>query len=268
VAPGESSTQAINRICFEANGFLFGEFSRLYNALFDRSGPHLQVIRTLSRHRGGLPCKELLEKAGLQSGGRTTTILDELEQAGFIAELPSFGLRKKNTLYRLIDEYSLFYLKWIESVPKNIFSGTDPNYWVKRASQSAWRAWSGYAFEGICLKHIQAIKAKLGIGAVTTAESGWVYQAQGPQDGGAQIDLVIDRADHCINLCEIKYFNAPWRLNKRDVEALLRKRSIFQEITQTRKTLFTTLITSYGAIASDPYTELAQSQVTMDDLFK
>ncbi len=260
VSPGQSIAQILNSLCFHPQGFLFQEFPKLYNSLFDKPEKHLRIIRILAEKRYGLSQGELFEAAKLPVGGNSTLVLEELEECGFIMSFPEFGKKIKKRHWRLTDEYSLFYLSWIENMRSTILKGGDPDYWMKQQKEQQWITWAGYTFENICLKHTAQIKQALGLAAVSTREAQWA-------DSGAQIDLVIERADQCINLCEIKFANAPYTLTKQVSEKLLKKRNVFQQKTNTRKTLFTTIISPYGVTENAHYLASVQQQLTMDALF-
>lgn len=180
--------------------------------------------------------------------------------------LPQTEKKLKDSHSILIDEYSLFYLKWIDDVKQLILQNSDPNYWIKQQASQSWRAWAGYAFESICLKQSAQLKEALKIGGVRTSESYWSAGAS-DKDRGVQIDLVIDRADQCINLCEIKFSTGPFVVTKQYAEELERKKRLFKEITKTKKALFVTLITPSGAEENDHYVSIVDNQVTIDDLF-
>jgi hypothetical protein len=171
------------------------------------------------------------------------------------------GVTSRDSIYKLSDEYSLFYLKFIEHARTN-GAGT----WQKIVSGQSYNSWSGYAFEAICQKHVPQIRQALGIGAVYTEASGWRYI---PQKGekGAQIDLLIDRQDHCINLCEIKFSANEFVINKRYAEELDNKVKLFRSQTQTKKAIFPTMITTYGVLKNDYYSGLIQAEVLMGALF-
>ena len=194
-------------------------------------------------------------------------VIDELVKSGFIAYIPAFGKKKTGGKYRLIDEYSLFYLAWTVDVSKTVLEGKDKDYWIKKRTTRAWTAWSGYAFEGICLKHIAKIKAALGLSGISTEESGWTHIPKNKNERGSQIDLIIDRADRSVNLCEIKYSNSEFTIDKDYAKKLERKKLIFREKTGTKKTLFTTMITTYGTKTNKYYNSIVDNQLTMDDLF-
>lgn len=257
---GKSATQTINDLCFIPNGPLFDEFDILYRSLFDNYESHVNIIKALSKTRSGLTKDELLDKVGLKSGGTSSKIIDELVKSGFVAYIPVFGKKKTGGKYRLIDEYSLFYLNWIAGVSKTVLEGKDKDYWIKKQNTKAWTAWSGYSFESICLKHIAEIKAALGLSGISTEESGW-------SEGGAQIDLVIDRADRSVNLCEMKYYNSEFAIDKEYAKKLENKKRIFREKTGTKKTLFTTMVTTHGTKKNKHYNSVVDNQLTMDDLF-
>jgi len=265
---GKSSAQIINDSCFCGSGGLYKEFNKLYASLFNHYEQHIKIIKTLAKNRSGLTKNELLNKTGMKSGGTTTKIFNELEESSFIVYTKSFNKPKNSGKYRLTDEYSLFYLTWIENIQNISIRGVEKDYWIKKYNSKAWISWSAYAFESICLKHIENIKQALGISGVSTIESCWFVKSQNKPESGVQIDLVIDRADHCINLCEIKFYSSVFKANKKFVEDQTNKKKLFQNYTKTKKALFITLITTYGAEENRYYQQIVDNQLTMDDLFK
>lgn len=266
VKPGMSAAQVLNECCFKPQGFLFQEFPKLFKSLFDDAEKHAKVVRLLSENRYGLSQSEIFDKANLSKGGHSSSILEELEESGFIMSFPEYGKNSKEKHWRLIDEYSLFYLTWIEGIRNSILRKGDEDYWLKNQSSQKWLSWAGYAFENICLKHVSNIKKALGISSVSTFETQWSLHGD-EKNEGAQIDLVIERADNCINLCEIKFCTDKYVLLKKQQEDLERKERVFRAKTGTRKTLFTTLITPYGAEENSYYIATVQKQLTMNDLF-
>lgn len=262
VKPGESATQTINRICFSKNGLLQNEFNDLYYSLFEYADKHIAIIRALARKPGGLTRNEIIEAVQLNTGGGTTKLLEELEESGFISSIVPYDKNEQQNIYRLLDEYSLFYLKFIHRGSKQ--QGKDN--WVKISRSPSWLSWSGYAFEVVCFKHIEAIKTALSIAGVYSEFSSWRYTPK-KKEVGAQIDLLIDRADQCINICEMKYSVNDFTITKGYAAQLERKLNIFREQTKTRKTLFLTMITSFGVKANDYKVNLVQNELTMDALF-
>src|SRR5690606_7593870 len=121
-------------------------------------------------------------------------------------------------------------------------------------------------FENICLKHSNKIKIALGLGGILTTESHWRHH---PRSGGkgAEIDLLIDRADDCINLCEIKFCTNEFEITADYAQELERKKEIFQKVTETKKTIFLTMITPFGVKENENYLGLINQQLTLDALF-
>ncbi len=265
IRPEYSAAQAINQVCFSSTGYLRDEFKDLYRSLFEHSELHLNVIRILAQRMTGLTLNEVRDQVGVSSGGRFSTAIKELEESGFISRIYPWNRHKKGVRLRLCDEYSLFYLKWIESAPAATIVA-DPDYWLKRQSTPAFRSWAGLAFEGICFKHIESIKIALGIPGVSTRHYGWVFQPK-PSARGAQIDLVIDRSDDCINLIEIKFHNTVFKIQRDYAQKLEDKRTRFLQETGTRKNVFVTMLTTYGTESDESYRRIISNQLTLDDLF-
>lgn len=267
VLPGDSAAQTINRLCFSPQGQLVGEFNNLFHSLFDHPSKHIEIVSELAQKKSGISKKEILESLKISSGGQSSVIFDELEESGFIAACPEFQKLTKDRRLWLIDEYSHFYLTWMERIRWSVILGNDENYWLKMQSDPHWKTWSGYAFESICFKHIAQIKKKLGISALLTTESQWIYKPKNKSESGVQIDLLMDRKDNCINLCEIKFHHAPFTIDKNYAKILERKIAVFREQTRTTKTLFLTLITPFGVQKNEYSSELMNSEITLEDLF-
>ncbi|MEI7587809.1 ATPase, partial [Runella sp.] len=240
IKSSKSVVQNIDNLCFSDTGFLKDEFSKLYFSLFENAEKHIAIIRALSTSKQGLPRKKIVELGKIAENGNTTKVLKELEQSGFISSYHPYGKVKKEMLYRLTDEYSVFYLQFIEN---KVHEGSGT--WQHLSQTPEYKTWCGYAFETLCLKHIPAIKKALSIGGVYS-QSSTFYQKGTAEQKGAQIDLLLDRADNVINVFEIKFYNGEITLNKEQSEALRRKLWTFTEATKTRKRLILTLITTYG----------------------
>jgi uncharacterized protein len=262
IQPDESAIKIIDRLCFTKDGWLIDEFNSLYSALFDNADKHICVVKALADKPTGLTRTEILEVCQVSSGGGVTKILEELLESGFISEYIPFDKTVKDAIYKLTDEYSLFYLKFIED-SKSFGEGT----WVKKSASPSWSSWSGLAFENIWLKHIPQIKKALGISGVYTEQSAWRYVSKG--DGqGVQIDLLIDRQDNCINLCEIKFSKNVYTLTKEYAENMSKKSWVFEERTGTKKTIFITMLTSFGVTVNEYYLGRVQNQLEMGVLFE
>jgi hypothetical protein len=261
---GETATQTIDRLCFQKDGLLRIEFSILYRSLFNHSEHHEAIVRTLSKRAKGMSRAEIIEECGLTSGGTTSRFFDELERSGFISLYIPLGKTIRDGLYNLSDEYSLFYLKFIE--PKR---GKGSVTWSGISEGQSYISVGGFAFESVCQKHISQIKKALGIEAVSTEASNWRYlPPHGSLDKGAQIDLLLDRNDRSINICEIKFATDQFVIDKKYAAELQSKISIFRKQVKTRKVLFPTMITTYGTKQNNNYINLVQAELVMMDLFK
>ena len=237
---GESATQAIDRLCFTKDGLLRDEFKNLYRSLFDETGKHIDIIRALAKKGVGLTREGIINECNLTSGGATSQLLEELTESGFITPYVAFNKTIKDSVYKLTDEYSLFYIKFIEN-KRTEGAGT----WIRFSTGPSWKSWGGVAFENICMKHILQLKKELGIASVYTETSIWRQQGK-KEEHGAQIDLLIDRQDKCINVCEMKFSVSDFEMTKSYAAELEQKLKIFKNATKTKKTLFLTMITTYG----------------------
>lgn len=262
---GLSSAQCIHNLCFTPQSVLLTEFHKLFRSLFKYSETHVEIVKILAKRRKGLSKTQLLKLANLKGGGTFSKILRELEESGFIMAFPLTGKSKKNAHYYLIDEYSLFYLNWIDPVKSIILHGVDQDYWIKLQTSQNWKIWAGFAFESICLKHITKIKEALGIGSVNTKVSQWTSMTSGKKD--VEVDLVIERADQCINLCEIKFYNSRFTVTQAYARDLNTKKEIFAEKANLNKALLTVLITPYGALENSSYKASVDKQITLECLF-
>jgi AAA+ ATPase superfamily predicted ATPase len=261
INPGESAAQNIDRICFTKDGFLQNEFKNLYSSLFDHAEKHIAVIRALANKPAGLTRNEIIDACNLTSGGTTTKLLDELAESGFISSYIPFDKNVKLSIFKLMDEYSRFYIKFMEG---NRVAGAGA--WIKKSTSSSWKSWSGTAFEAVCLKHVPQLKKALGIAGVYTEESAWRHAAK--EESGAQIDLLIDRQDFCVNVCEIKFSAADFVIDKKYAAELQNKLNVFREKTGLRKTLFATMITTFGVRSNEYKLSMVQSDIKMEALFK
>lgn len=262
VFPGKSSRETINELFFSNIAPLRLEFQNLFSSLYQNSVKHIAVIKALATTRQGLTREELLEEVKeLSSGGGMQDLLDELEHCGFIVKLAEFGKKKKEARYRLVDAYTLFYLKWVEA-----FDEVSNAYWFRKMESAAYYTWAGYAFENICFQHYAEIIEALKISVVAETKSGWSFKGNADQLG-VQIDLIIDRADKCINLCEIKFYDDEFVIDKSYAEVLRKKKSVFREKTKTRKSLFMTMISAYGITKNSLCLEVVDQQLSMDALF-
>lgn len=262
IEKGESATENIDRICFSRQGLLRDEFSQLYPSLFQNAENHILVIRALAQHRQGLPRKKIVEATKISEGGTIQKVLRELHQSGFIGEYHPFGKKKKEKLYRLTDEYSLFYLQFIEGKKHE-----GQQIWHHFSQTQAYKTWSGYAFENVCLKHVPQIKQVLGIAGIYAISYSF-FKKGTVTEKGAQIDLLIDRSDQTINLFEVKFYNEEFVLTKKTAENLLQKKRVFRSSTKTKKQIFIVLLSPFGLKHNSYSLGLIDKVLSVDDLFR
>ncbi|MFK7979436.1 MAG: ATP-binding protein [Saprospiraceae bacterium] len=261
--PSQSIPQNIDRLCFDTDGFLRNEFDRLFKSLFEKADKHIAVVKALATKWKGLTRKEIATLTGLSNAGSLNRILDELERSAFIQVYFPFGKKKKGSLFRLTDNFSLFYLKLIAQ--RNLRN--QQNVFLKIFTNQAFKIWCGYTFENTCFIHYRQIAKALGIAAIFHEFSSFQFQGNDTYNG-IQIDLLIDRADGVINLCEVKFANANYKLTPAYKQNLRERADIFAAVSKTRKSIFTTLITTYGLHNAAEHVDVLQNVLTLDDLFQ
>ena len=262
LSPSLSPGQNLERAVLRRGGQLNDEFMRLYPALFDNADRHISIIRALAKHHYGLSRQQIIAATDLSNGGGLTQVLEELEFSDFIRGYYVFNQKKRYRRYRLIDEYSNFYLRFIEHRKND-----GDNLWSAISSEQSYRTWRGYAFENLGLRHLPALRRALGIAGVATSTSTYAHPAEGGRKG-LQIDLLIERADRTINLCEFKYYNGPIKLTKAQAERLVERREDFRQYTGTNHTLFTTLISPFGLAKPNNSGGVIDQSITLKELFE
>lgn len=258
--PEESVAQNIDRLIFKRNGELKNEFDNLYAALFRNSESYIKVASILNSKHSGLTRHEIMEEAKLPSGGTLTKILKNMESCGFIRKFTCISIGKTQTLYQLVDFFSIFYFRFIQHK-----TGNKTNFWSAIQGTQKFYVWAGLAFENVALYHIGQIKRALGISGIDSEEYTWRKDSN--ETGGAQIDLLIDRKDNTINLCEMKFCESVYELTA-DEEMKLRNRisALKSSLKKKSKSVQLTMITSFG-VAKGKHSGIIQCQVTLDDLF-
>ncbi|MDR3315508.1 MAG: AAA family ATPase [Coriobacteriales bacterium] len=250
--------QNVDALYFTPNAPLRNEYHTLLRSLFKKAQSHQLIVEALASKGTGLTREELLEKTGLSDGGSFKRSLDDLINNGFIRSYRAFGKKERGRLYQMVDPFMLFHLRFNEK--RETYN---ENYWLQFSPTSAHGAWSGYAFEQVCLLHIPQIRRGLGVSGVLTEVSSWRSKESDP---GAQVDLVIDRRDNVVNLCEMKYVANEFVIDKAYDAVLRDKRTAFVTETKTRKVVQTTLITTFGT-KHNQYSNAIPSQLTLDALF-
>lgn len=252
---GEGLPQNIDRLFFRRNDAeMRSEYDFLFRSLFNDAEHYRAIVELLATRSKGMTRCEIQQSLQLKGGGGLTEMLTNLEHCDFIRKYAPFGKKERMAMYQLTDFYSLFYINFVKH-----FNGRNEQLWSTSVDSPAHRAWSGYAFEQVCLTHVEQVKRALGISGVATDVCSW-------SGDGAQIDLLLDRRDQVVNLCEVKFSLAPYELTRDYDLHLLERREEFRRQTRTRKALHLTMITTYG-LKHNAYRNDIQSEVTMDDLF-
>lgn len=267
----KSVAQNIQQLCFTRGGELTEEFERLFNSLFKKADNHLAIVIALKNNGKGMTRLDLLDATGLANNGRFSQILKELEQCDFIRSYTPFGKSKKDMMYQLIDPFCLFYFKFMHN--KGAFLD---NHWVKMQTTAEYESWCGHAFEIVCLHHINEIVKALGIDGCINTPCSWSYrpttkvladeEADEDLKHGTQIDLLIDRSDRSISICEMKYCNGEYEISKAYDAHLVHRLKVFKKVTKTTKTLIPTFVTPHG-LYNNMYARKINRQVTGNDLF-
>ncbi|MGM9697780.1 MAG: ATP-binding protein [Prevotella sp.] len=268
---GEGLAQNIDRLLFAEDGELHDEFSSLYNSLYKNASNHIKIVTSLATKGKGLTRQEIIERTKLADNGRFSLMLEELESCGFIRcyepyvsettrrrRIGTGKTKNSDTLYQLVDPFTLFYFQVMRKA-----DAYDANYWSNNQNTHLYSTWSGLSFEMLCLNHVDQIKSALGISGISANVFSWAGKGY---DRSAQIDMLIDRADLTINLCEMKFHNKPYTMTRNDEEDIERKVDSFKEATKTDKSIIVTMITTMG-LERNEHSEGIQKVITLDQLF-
>lgn len=262
--PQWSYTQNIDNLFFREKGLLWDEFNHLYDTLFKQAANHIAVVEALAKKKSGLTRNEIVEETKLHDNGNLTAILNNLIDNDFVRPYNYFGNKKRDVTYRLCDFYSLFYFSYIKDN-----YGRDPHFWTNSIDLPSRRAWTGYTFEQLCFYHIEQIRRSLGISGVQCNVSSWFSKESADNSNvrqGAQIDLLIERRDRIVNICEMKFSINDYVIDKDYDDILRNKIETFRRESKTRNAIQLVFVTTYG-LKRNMYSNRIQSVVTLDDLF-
>jgi uncharacterized protein len=269
VEKGYSAMQNIEQLAFTQKSFLLTEFDNLFSALFDDYEICIEVLRLISNHKEGIGQDELLKKVNhSMMGQKGLKILKLLKDTSFIKSYKPQYHRKKGIYYKVVDQYVLFYFYWIEPIKDALIEqGLTKGYWEHKQTSPAWNSWSGYAFESICLEHIPQISQALNL-SPTAIPYTWRYvPRKGSKEHGTQIDLLFDREDGIITVCEIKYTRKPFEIDKSYSEKLLTRIKIYKEKTRTNKQIFLSFICVNGLKKTIYSEDMVTKVIDLNSLF-
>ena len=258
--PNLSLTQNIDQLYFDTEGALRREYKRLFKTLFQSPEPYKRIVELLAKHKQGMTRNELLLALGKDSGGNLSNQLENLLECGFLRK---YMVREKNvvkdkgSIYQMVDMFSLFHIHFEGK------SGSDSHYWANHLGTSKLNSWLGLAYERICLLHSSQIKESLHIDTIASQQYSWRSKENSP---AAQIDLIIDRADDVVNICEIKYSTREYRLSEEESKKMAYRIESFRRETGSRQSLYLTLITA-SPLAENDYSDEIPIKLSMDALF-
>ncbi len=257
---GESPTTAIERLCFSETGILKNEYNNLYKALFNNWENHEAIVAALALSHNGLSRETLIKKSKIEAGGPFTRTINDLVLTGFVTETIPFGKLNRGKVYRLVDEFSVFYHRFIKGNEKK-----DQSIWQTISNSQAYKIWKGFAFETLCMKHIVEIKTVLGIKNVYTEVSSFTKIGTATQSG-FQVDLVIDRKDATINICECKFYESNFEITKKYAQEIKMRKTAFKEITKTKKMIVNTFISNENIIQNGHSLEVVDAYLNVSEL--
>lgn len=259
---GESVAKAIERICFSETGILKYEYNNLYKALFTNWENHEAIVACLAKSHYGLTREAIIEKSKVTAGGPYTRAMNDLILTGFVEEFQPFGKKKRGSVYRLVDEFSVFYHQFMKGNEKK-----DASVWQIISNSQKYKIWRGYAFETLCIKHVNEIKNALGIKNVYTETSS--FSKKGANNtNGFQLDLIIDRKDATINLCECKFYESNFSITKKYAQEIKQRKTAFAEETTTKKMLVNTFIANEDLLENEHSLEVVDVFINVKELMK
>ena len=257
---GYSLAQNFDLLFFSDSAPLKGEFEELYSSLFRNAPLYVKIVSALATKKVGMARQEMTKAAGITDTGVVSDALETLEESGFIRRYRFFGHKKRDSIYQLIDNFTLFHFRFLNSATM------DQHFWTSTTSSPSQSAWRGLAFERLCLQHSEQMRTALGIAGIHTEIYAWRHAADDVYPVGAQIDLLLDRADNVINICEMKFTQGRFSIDKATMQKLEDKAEVFRAVSKTSKAIHLTMVTANGLVRN-AYANQIQSEITLDDLF-
>lgn len=254
-----SLAQNIDKLFFSRSGVLRNEYDRLFESVFTNPTAIKAIVRLLYTRNAGFTRREISEKLGVADGGTLSKNLKALLSSDFVIKYVPFGLSKREEHYKLVDPFCLFYLHFVQSQTR-----TNEKFWQQNVTAQPVVTWRGFAFENVCFNHVDQIKSALGVSGVISSSSAW--SKKGDDEEGMQIDLLIQRADNVVNMCEMKFTSEDYSVDKRYYRILLSRAERVREMVSKKASVHSTLITTFG-LKLNEYSGAFSSVVTMDDLF-
>lgn len=256
---GKSLPQNVDELFFAKNAKLKNEFERLFISIFHRPAMMMSIVKFLSTRNAGYTRSEIAQNTGYSLGGTFSQALNALIESDFIVKYVPFGYSKRMEHYKLVDSFCMFYIKFVEN--KNRLNET---FWQNNQVAQSVVIWRGFAFEGVCFNHIEQIKRALGIAGVSVTCSAWSKREDDME--GTQVDLIIERKDNVVNMCEIKFYGNDFSVNKDYHKTLINRQELLSKELSRKMIVHNTLITTYG-LKYNEYSGDFDNVITLDELF-
>ena len=260
---GQSAAQNFDRLFFGETHEMRDEFRCLFSSMFKMSTLHMEIVRIIGHSDGGMTRADIIEKLKNKvSGGDLREALEELVECGFLNGYNEIGKAKKGIVYHLVDAYVLFYFRFLEG-----YHGRNEHYWSQNYRSPAFNTWRGLAFERLCMAHVSQIKSALGISGIASEVYSWRSHGSNDDERGVQIDMLIDRSDDTVDLCEMKYCAEEYELKSSEADRLAHRAEVFRRVVAPAKSVRIVMVTTYG-VKHGKHSGVFQGEVVLNDLFK
>ena len=253
-----SLAQNIDRLYFSRKAELNQEFHRLYASLFKSPEPYIRIIEVLWKNKQGLTRNEIAEALHTTSSGTLTKQLNNLVYCDIVRRYVTKvngKVKTNDAYYQLVDLFTLFHLTFSKKL-------TTDDYWEQHLNTPVINTWKGLAFEHVCMEHIPQIRRALGLDRIAVEYYSW-RSLGSPR---TQVDLIIERADRLVNLCEIKFTQGEYTIDSQEDMKMRNRMMTFSRETKNKSGVIPTWVTPYG-LSHNEYAQQVLYQVTMDDLF-
>lgn len=257
---GLSLAQNIDQLFFDEDAKLRDEYDRLFASVFASPEQMKRIVGVLGTRRTGFTRQEVLSKAGLDDNGASSKLLKALMASDFIQSYVPFGMGKRDEHYKLTDPFCLFYQKYVEGRNE-----MDAEFWIHNVTAHSVNSWRGFAFEEVCLAHIRQVKNAINILDVSSTQSSWSLKGDDDKEG-SQIDLLINRKDNVVDMCEMKFYNEHFTVSKSYHAKLVHRQNLLTEQLPRRTAIHHVLITTFG-LNYNEYSGIFQHVITIDQLF-
>lgn len=255
---GRSLSQNIDELFFVRNAVLKEEYNRLFLSVFNNPEGAKKIIEVLSKRSIGLTRSEIVEKTKMSDGGALSDVINALIASDFVIKYVPFGYSKRESFYKLVDPFCLFYLHF-----ENKINGAEEHFWSENQNLANVVVWRGFAFENVCFNHIEQMKRSLGISGISSTQSAWTKRDDGES---TQIDLLIQRKDNIVNCCEMKFYGDEFTVDSSYYRKMLSRQNMLHEMLPKKMSVQPVLVTTFG-LKRNEYSSVFQNIITLEELF-